>query len=101
MSTHDDDEGGTRTVQPADNPETQSAIADRSNGTARATGASVPPPVMDQRGEGSADGTAAGDPLAGVTISEEDAEQAVPGDTGPENPGARPHSSYDTPGGPR
>ncbi|TXR57737.1 hypothetical protein [Quadrisphaera setariae] len=100
MSTHDDD-GGTGQVQPSANPETLSAIADRSNGTARATGASVPPPVMDQRGEGSADGTAAGDPLAGVTISAEDAEQAVPGDTGPEHPGARPHSSYDTPGGAR
>jgi hypothetical protein len=101
VSTHDDDEGRTPQVQPADNPETLSAIADRSNGTARATGASVPPPVMDQRGEGSADGTAAGDPLAGVTISAEDADEAVPGDTGPEHPGARPHSSYDTPGGPR
>lgn len=88
-----------QTIDPSDNPETQSAISGRSNGTARATGAAVPPPAMDQRGEGAVDGTAAGDPLAGVTISEEDAAQAVPGDTGPENPGARPHSAYDTPGG--
>ncbi|MBO1754240.1 hypothetical protein [Allobranchiibius sp. CTAmp26] len=32
-------------------------------------------------------GTAGGDPLAGVRISEEDAKEAVPGDTGPELPG--------------
>ncbi|UIJ34738.1 hypothetical protein [Allobranchiibius sp. GilTou73] len=32
-------------------------------------------------------GTAGGDPLAGVRISEEDAKDAVPGDTGPELPG--------------
>ena len=31
----------------------------------------------------------AGDPTAGVQISEEDAAAAVPGDTGPENPGVR------------
>jgi len=34
-------------------------------------------------------GTAGGDPTAGVQISEEDAAAAVPGDTGPENPGTR------------
>jgi hypothetical protein len=34
-------------------------------------------------------GTAAGDPTAGVQISAEDAAEAVPGDTGPENPGVR------------
>lgn len=36
-----------------------------------------------------ADGTAAGDPTAGVQISAEDAAEAVPGDTGPEHPGQR------------
>ena len=32
-------------------------------------------------------GTAGGDPLAGVRIDEDDAAQAVKGDTGPELPG--------------
>lgn len=34
-------------------------------------------------------GTAAGDPLAGVTASADDLEEAVSGDTGPEHPGQR------------
>ena len=73
------------------NAESRANVEDRSPGVARATGSSVPPPVIDDASDtGAPEGTAAGDPLAGVTIDEADAADAVPGDTGPENPGTRP-----------
>ena len=77
------------TFTPDDDPETRSASAERSPGTARAGGRSVPPEALDARDAQGPDGTAAGNPLDGVLISDEDAEDAVPGDTGPEHPGTR------------
>ena len=73
-----------------DNAESRAAEHDRSSIVARAGGSSLPPEQLDARDAEGPDGTAAGNPLAGVLISEEDAEQAVPGDTGPEHPGTRP-----------
>lgn len=78
-------------VDERDNRESQANVEDRSPGVARGPGASVPPPMIDDASDtGAPEGTAAGDPLAGVTITEADAADAVPGDTGPENPGTRP-----------
>lgn len=76
-------------VDERDNAESRSNETDRGPGVARAGGASVPPPAWDAKDQATDEGTAAGDPLAGVTISEEDAANAVPGDTGPEHPGER------------
>lgn len=56
---------------------------------AASAGSSLPPGQLDERDAEGPDGTAAGDPLAGVTISEADADAAVSGDTGPESPGQR------------
>ncbi len=81
----------TEGVAERDNAESLANEADRSPGVARGPGASTPPPMIDDASDDTAPaGSAAGDPLAGVTISEEDAATAVPGDTGPENPGTRP-----------
>lgn len=77
------------TVDERNNPEAQSAEGGRSNGTARAGGRSLPPEQLDARDAEGPDGTAAGDPLAGVTASPDDVADAVPGDTGPEHPGTR------------
>jgi len=46
-------------------------------------------PADEQPSLAKSGGTAAGDPLAGVTASKQDIEDAVSGDTGPEHPGAR------------
>jgi hypothetical protein len=48
-----------------------------------------PAPADEQPSKAVAGGTAGGDPLAGVTASEDDVADAVSGDTGPERPGAR------------
>ncbi len=80
-----------------DNAESRAAEHDGSPGVSRATGASLPPEQLDARDAEGPAGTAAGDPLAGVLISEEDAAEAVPGDTGPEHPGARNSGTLDRP----
>ncbi len=48
-----------------------------------------PAPADEQPSKAVGGGTAGGDALAGVTASEEDVEEAVSGDTGPEHPGTR------------
>lgn len=85
-----DDTVPTDGVDERANVESQANVEDRSPGVARGPGASVPPPMIDAVDDDAPGGSAAGDPLAGVTISEEDAATAVSGDTGPENPGTRP-----------
>lgn len=57
---------------------------------ARASDAGAPPTDAPAAGERpDVAGTGDGNPLAGVTISDEDAESAVRGDEGPEHPGVR------------
>ncbi len=51
---------------------------------AAGAGSSLPPGQLDEREADGPDGTAAGDPLAGVTITEEDAATAVVGVTDPD-----------------
>lgn len=87
----------TESIDPYDNTEVRTTESDASPGVARAAGSSVPPEQLDARDAEGPDGTAAGDPLAGVTISEADADDAVSGDTGPENPGQRSASALDRP----
>ena len=79
----------TPSIDPRDNTEVRTVQSEQSPAVARAGGSSLPPEQLDARGAEGPAGTAAGDPLAGVTISEEDAAQAVPGDTGPESSSGR------------
>lgn len=76
------------------NPEAEVAERDQSSYVARAgqsSGAtdSGPAPADEQPSQAVDGGTAGGDPLAGVTASDADVEQAVSGDSGPEHPGHR------------
>jgi hypothetical protein len=72
--------------------EAQAGDRDQSSYVARAgqssgTVASGPEPGDEQPSQAVDGGTAGGDPLAGVTASARDVEDAVSGDTGPEHPG--------------
>ena len=74
------------------NPEAEAAERGQSSYVARAgqTGVtSGPAPGDEQPDQAVGGGTAGGDPLAGVTASPADVEEAVSGDTGPEHPGQR------------
>lgn len=78
-------------IDAAANPEAKTYESDQTPPLSRA-GAGDGPPPSDAPPAGEApeiQGTAAGDALAGVHISEQDAEEAVPGDEGPEHPGVR------------
>lgn len=62
----------------------------QSNPLARASDGGPPPTEAVEPGElPERGGTGAGNPTAGVEISDEDLDEAVPGDTGPEHPGVR------------
>lgn len=90
------------TIDPRNNAESQAAegaatVVDATSPSATPDSAPVPveapaagqtPREMDEAA-GIPDGTAGGNPLAGVTISEREAADAVDGDTGPELPGER------------
>ena len=74
-------------VDVRNNPESRAAESDASSSVARASdGGAVPrdAPAAGELPTNELGGTAAGDPLAGVTISAADEQQAVSGDTGPE-----------------
>lgn len=75
-------------VDVRNNPESQAGERDASSSVARASsGGGAPPREAPPSGELPAretGGTADGSPVAGVTISESDAQDAVSGDTGPE-----------------
>ena len=77
-------------IDPFDNAETREVEENQSSPLGRASGEGPAPTDAPQAGEAPVvDGTGAGDPLAGVHISDADAEEAVSGDTGPEHPGVR------------
>lgn len=73
-------------VDVRNNPESRAASADALTRVARASDGGAPPrdaPAAGEMPENLTGGTAEGNPVAGVTISDEDLEAAVPGDTGP------------------
>lgn len=87
-----DDDRATDQGQPAEqidvrnNRESRAAEADAHTGVARASGGGAPPrdaPAAGETPESHDGGTASGNPVAGVTITESDLDEAVSADTGP------------------
>ena len=87
-----DDDRDTEQVQPAEpidvrnNRESRAAEADAHTSVARASGGGAPPrdaPAAGEAPESNDGGAASGSPVAGVTISDDDLDEAVSGDTGP------------------
>ena len=87
-----DDSRDTDNLQPGaqidvrNNPESRAAEADAHTSVARASGGGAPPreaPAAGEAPESNEGGAASGSPVAGVTISDDDLDQAVSGDTGP------------------
>jgi hypothetical protein len=78
-------------IDAFDNPETRASEREQTSGLARSSGdGGAPATEAPAAGEApEVAGTGAGDPLAGVRISPEEADGAVSGDTGPEHPGTR------------
>ncbi|MCW2716151.1 MAG: hypothetical protein JWN88_3198 [Frankiales bacterium] len=74
-------------------PEVQGSESEASPGLSRAGSSGTlttgPEPGDEQPSQALDGGTAAGDPLSGVTATEQDSDDAVSGDRGPEHPGAR------------
>jgi hypothetical protein len=68
------------------NPESRAGESDASSSVARASDGGAPPREAPTSGElpvRETGGTADGNPVSGVTISADDEEDAVSGDTGP------------------
>jgi hypothetical protein len=90
----------TEPAEPVDvrnNRESRAAEADASSSVARASDGGAPPRDAPDAGElptRETGGTADGNPVSGVTISAADEEEAVSGDTGPDErgPRGRPHA---------
>ncbi len=77
-------------IDAADNVEERVYERNQSSPLARASDGGLPSTDAPPAGEAPVvSGTGAGDPLAGVHISDADAEDAVDGDEGPEHPGVR------------
>lgn len=79
-------------IDVRNNPESRAGERDASSAVARASDGGAPPREAPRAGDQpthETGGTADGDPLAGVTISAEDAQDAVSGDTGPDELGQR------------
>ena len=79
-------------IDVRNNPESRAAESGASSPVARASDGGSPPreaPSTGQLPEATTGGAADGNPVAGVTISEADEQDAVSGDTGPEEPGGR------------
>ena len=79
-------------IDPAANREAEAAERDQTSYVARGGQSSGivdmgPEPGDEQPSQARDGGTSGGDPLSGVTASEQDSEDAVSGDTGPEHPG--------------
>lgn len=85
----------TEPAEPVDvrnNPESRAGERDATTAVARASDGGAIPRDAPEAGElptREAGGTAAGDPVSGVTISAADKEEAVSGDTGPDELGQR------------
>ena len=77
-------------IDANNNADARAYEENQSSAVARASAGGPPPtdaPAQDEAPVVA--GTGAGDPLAGVTMSEDDAAHAVSGDEGPEHPGVR------------
>jgi hypothetical protein len=73
-------------IDVRNNPESRAAASGASSPVARASDGGAPPRDAPASGElptTMTGGTAEGNPVAGVTIDEDDEENAVSGDTGP------------------
>ena len=73
-------------IDVRNNPESRAGAADSLSRVARASDGGAPPrdaPAAGAMPEDLPGGAAEGNPVAGVTISSEDREEAVSGDTGP------------------
>ena len=73
-------------IDVRNNRESKAAAAESSTRVARANDGGAPPreaPPTGERPEDETGGVAEGNPVAGVTISDEAREDAVSGDTGP------------------
>lgn len=76
-----------KTIDPYNNRESEAAARDTSITVSRASDGGAPPrdaPAQGEAPEAEIGGVAEGNPVAGVTISKADAENAVPGDDGPD-----------------
>jgi len=79
-------------VDVRNNRESRAAERDASTSIARASAGGAPPRDAPKSGElpvAETGGTADGNPVAGVTISDADIKDAVSGDTGPDELGQR------------
>lgn len=79
-------------INAYENSDARGLETNQSSPLARASDGGIPPvdaPPHGQAPEPEIGGTGGGDPTAGVHISDEDAENAVSGDEGPEHPGVR------------
>jgi hypothetical protein len=81
-------------IDAADNQESRASERDQSSYVARAGSSSGivdngPGPGDEQPSQAVPGGTAGGDALSGVTMTDEDVEDSVSGDTGPEHSGQR------------
>ena len=80
-------------IDPHANQESRAAQRDQSTPVSRAGSSGTAPatsgPGDEQPSQALPGGTAGGGALDGVTMSQEDSEDAVSGDTGPEHPGQR------------
>ena len=73
-------------IDVRNNPESRAGEADTTTRVSRASDGGAPPhdaPEAGEMPEESTGGTADGNPLAGMTISEDDLDESVPGDDGP------------------
>jgi hypothetical protein len=76
-------------IDPMNNADARAYEENQSSAVSRAADG-APPTEAPSTGEAPVvAGTGAGDPLAGVTITEDEAADAVSGDLGPEHPGVR------------
>jgi hypothetical protein len=80
-------------IDPTNNKESRGVERDQTASVSRAGSSGTAPatsgPGDEQPDQAVAGGTAGGDALAGLVMSDEDAADAVSGDTGPEHPGQR------------
>jgi hypothetical protein len=77
-------------IDATNNADARAYEENQSSAVARASDGGAPPTGAPPEGEAPVvAGTGAGDPLAGVTMSDDDAADAVSGDLGPEHPGVR------------
>jgi len=79
-------------IDVRNNPESRAAESGATSAVARASDGGPPPRDAPAAGElpaAMAGGVAEGNPVSGVTISEADQQDAVSGDTGPDELGGR------------